>query len=64
MTWQRRPARRISMCVWGDTMHAVHITVKWIPSTIQTRMKEEVAWFWTRDEMVPKLRQRLERYLK
>lgn len=52
------------MCVWGDTMHAVHITVKWIPSTIQTRMKEEVAWFWTRDEMVPKLRQRLERYLK
>ncbi len=63
-TSRRMPNRYISMCVWGDTMHGVHITIQWLPTMNRQKKEEEVAWMWTKDEMVQKLRHRLERYLR
>jgi hypothetical protein len=63
-TSQRMPDRYLSMCLWGDTMHGVHITIEWRATMDRKKKKEEVVWVWTKDEMVQKLRIRLERHLR
>jgi hypothetical protein len=61
-TSQRRPVTPfLAMRVYGDTMHGVHITIGWRKGNEREGVHHMA---FTTHEMLQKLRQRLERYLR
>lgn len=52
---------RLVMLIWGDTMYGVHINISWRNGN---DLREVDVWTFTPDEMLVKLRKKLERYLR